>query len=111
MRPVEVPKVFVDESSARILLAALYRPRTALQICKASGVPVAEVFARLRYLEKKGLLTTERYVVDANGKDVAIYHSMFHNAYVFIDKGKLKVRFQLVSHGQAEMAVDGEALL
>ena len=108
---MEVPKVFVDEMSARILLTALYRPRSALDICRASGVPVAETYARLKILEKKGLIHPVSHRVTLEGKEVPLYQSMFHNAYVFIDKGKLKARFQLVSYGQAEFSVDTEALL
>ncbi len=111
MNYVEVPKIFVDEMSARILLTALYRPRSALEICRASGVPVAETFSRLLVLEKKGLIKRVSHRTNLEGKDIPVYQSMFHDAYVFLDKGKLKVRFQLVSYGQAEYSVDGEALL
>ncbi len=111
MKYVEVPKIFVDEMSAKILLTALYRPRSALEICRASGVPVAEVFSRLLVLEKKGLIQKVSHRTTLEGKEIQTYQSMFHDAYVFIDKGKLKARFQLVSYGQAEFSVDGEALL
>jgi predicted transcriptional regulator len=111
MSYVEVHKVFVDEKSARILLTTLYHPRSALEICRASGVPVAEAFARLKVLEKKGLIHPVSHRVTLEGKEVPLYQSMFHNAYVFIDNGKLKARFQLVSFGQAEFSVDTEALL
>jgi hypothetical protein len=106
-----VPKIFVDEMSARILLTALYRPRSALEICRVSGIPVAEVFSRLLVLEKKGLVKRVSHRINLEGKEIPVYQSMFHDAYVFLDKGKLKGRFQLVSCGQAEFSVDGESLL
>lgn len=111
MRFAEVPKVFVDETSSRILLAALNRPRTGLEICRATGVPVADVFARLKVLEKRGLVSAVSYRTTLDGKEVPVFQSMFTNAYIFIDKGKLKARFQLVSCGQADYSVDAAALL
>lgn len=111
MRYVEVPKVFVDETSTRILLTALSRPRSALEISRSSGVPVAEVFFRLLVLEKKRLISKVSHRTTLDGKDIPLYQSMFHSAYVFTEDGRLKARFQLVSCGQADFSVDGEALL
>ena len=68
MKVMRAPKVFVDEKSAKILLAALNRPLTALEICKITGVPVAHVFSRLRIMERKGLVAKVSYRYDARGR-------------------------------------------
>ena len=112
MKKLEVPKLFVDETSMRILIAALYRPRTALQIRRATGVPVALVFSRLRLLRQKGLISEAGSVLGRDGREVPVYRSNLYNAYVFVDTyGKLKVRFQRVSEGPEDYTADASALV
>jgi hypothetical protein len=112
MKALAVPKIFMDETSSRILLATLYRPRTALGICRATGLPVADVFSRLVALRRVGLIGVDCSKMDTDGKDVPVYHSQLHNVYFFItDDGRLRARFQLVACGQAELACDRESLL
>ena len=97
MSSLEVPTVLVDEDSGRILLAALSRPRTALQIARSSGTPVAEAFRRIRMLERMGLLRAEMHVRDRQGREVPVYRSTLRDGYMFVDNGRLRVRFQLVA--------------
>ncbi len=111
MKAIGAPKVFVDEKSAKILLAALNRQLSALEICKATGVPIAQVFSRLRGLEKKGLVAKVAYRYDARGREIPIYRSMLYDALVFVDRGRLKATFQLVAADQQNFSLPGEALL
>lgn len=112
MKSLEVHKALVDEVSTRILMAALSRPRTALEIRTATGVPVAQVFYRIKLLEKKGLLSKAGAVVDRKGNDISLYRTILYRPYVFIDhKGKLRVRFQLVAESQEDFTVDESALV
>lgn len=112
MKNLEVHKAFVDKVSARILIAALYRPRTALEIRDATGVPVAQVLYRIKLLEKRGLLSEAGAVVDHKGKEVPLFRSNLYNAYFFIDHcGNLRVRFQLVAESREGFTVDESALV
>lgn len=111
MNVAGVPKIFVDEKSAKILLAALNRPRSALELCKVTGVPVADVFSRLRIMVKHGWITIDTYRYDVRGREVPLYRSMLFNALVFVDRGVLKATFQLVAADQEDLSIPGEALL
>ena len=111
MKVMGAAKVFVDEKSAKILLAVLNRPLSALEICKVTGVPIAHVFSRLRVLEKKGLVAKVTYRYDARGRERPVYRSMLYDSLVFVDRGKLKVTFQLVAADQQNFSQAGEALL
>ncbi|MBI0582671.1 MAG: hypothetical protein ISF22_00435 [Methanomassiliicoccus sp.] len=111
MQQLQASKLFVDERSTKILLAALYRPRTALDICRATGIPVANVFCRLKLLERKGLVSKASVAYTLDGRVLPIYRSMLHDAYVFMERGKLKARFRLESCGQKDYTVDTAALL
>ena len=112
MKKLDVPKVFVDETSSRILIAALSRPRTALEIRRVTGVPVAPAFYRIKLLEKRGLLSRTGEVLDRDGRAVPLYRSNLYHAYFFVDStGKLRVRFQLVADSQEDVAADESALV
>ncbi|WP_019178752.1 winged helix-turn-helix domain-containing protein [Methanomassiliicoccus luminyensis] len=114
MKKPEVHKAFVDDVAARILIAALGRPLTALDVRDATGIPVAKVFYRIKLLEKHGLLSESGKVVDRKGREVPLYRSNLYNTYFFIDhSGKLRVRFQLVAENesQEDFTVDGSALV
>jgi len=104
-------KIFTDERSTKILLAALYAPRTALDIRKATGIPVAKLFARIKVLEKKGLIKKVSATYALDGREMPLYQSMLFDALVFMDQERLKVKFQLESCEQKEYTVDSEALL
>lgn len=109
---LEAHRTLVDEVSARILLAALDRPRTALQIRSLTGVPVAQVFHRVKLLERRGLLAVAGTVMDRRGREAFLYRFNLYSAYVFVDpRGKLRARFQLVKEGQEDLAVRGSALI
>lgn len=104
-------KIFVDERSTKILMAALYCPRTALDICRMTGIPVAKLFSRMKLLERKGLIKKVSVAYAPNGREMPLYQSMLFDALLFMDNGKLKVKFQLESCGQKDYTVDIESLL
>lgn len=111
MKVAGAPKIFVDDKSTKILLAALNRPRSALEICRVTGVPVADVLSRLRFMVKHGWVTVDAYTYDVRGREVPLYRSMLFNALVFVERGKLKATFQMVPADQAGLSIPGEALL
>ena len=104
-------KIFVDERSTKILMAALYRPRTALDIGKVTGIPVAKLFSRLKVLEKKGLIKKVSIAYAIDGRQMPLYQSMLFDAFVFMENGRLTATFQLESFRQKDYTVDTEALL
>ena len=97
MRQLEVPKILVDEESTRIILAALYRPRTALEISTATGVPVAVTFSRVKVLVSKGYLKVDGHRTDHRGRDTPTFVSTLRDGFMFLEQGRLKARFQLVA--------------
>lgn len=104
-------RIFVDERSTKILMAALYCPRTALDMCRTTGIPVAKLFARLKVLERRGLIKKVSVTYAIDGREMPLYQSQLFDAFVFMDNGKLKVTFQLESCRQKDYTVDTGALL
>lgn len=97
MSASEVHKVMVDETSARILLTTQCRPLTALQIARATGIPVAHVFHRIRQLERMELLHAELRLVDCRGREVLAYCNTLRDGCILAEGGRLKVRYRLVT--------------
>lgn len=93
----KVRDILMDEISARILLATLYRPMTASQIVHSSKAPVAKVFRRIKILERAGLLRKYLHIVDRRGDLIPAYLSELRYGHMFVDRGHLKMRFKLVA--------------
>lgn len=108
---LDVPMVFVDETSTKILLASLYHPRTGVEISRLTGIALAETFARLKILQKKGLLDVVSHRPNLRGLELAVYQASFQDAYIFVENGKVKVRFQLASCDATDMWGETTALL
>ncbi|MDW5561899.1 MAG: helix-turn-helix domain-containing protein [Methanomassiliicoccus sp.] len=104
-------RIFVDERSTKIMMAALYRPRTALEIWRITGIPVAKLFSRLKVLERKGLVKRVAVTYAIDGREMPLFQSMLHDAFLFTERGKLKITFKLESCGQKDYTVDTGTLL
>jgi predicted transcriptional regulator len=111
MNRLMAQKIFVDERSTKILMAALYRPRTALEIRRITGIPVAKLFSRLKLLERRGLVKKVSTTYALDGREMPLYQSQLFDAFVFMDNGKLKVTFRLEKCSQKDYFLDTEALL
>ncbi len=106
-----VQKIYLDERSTKILLAAINRSRSALEISEATGVPIASVCSRLRIMTRRGWMTVDAYRYDVRGREIPLYRSMLSDPLVFVDRGRLRATFQLVVADQEGMSLPGEALL
>ncbi len=95
MNPIEASKIITDEYSAKILVATYKKPKSALELSHRFGIPIAACYRRIHLLEKVGLLTCVDKVLTQKGKRIKIYLSQLKNAYIFFEKGKLRVRFEL----------------
>ncbi len=101
MHAVQASKIITDEYSAKILVCTLRRPRTALEISRDYGIPIAACYRRIRMLEKLGLLRCVERRLTSEGKRIAVYSSMLKGAYIYLENGVLKARFELMD-GKAE---------
>jgi hypothetical protein len=82
-----------------------------LDICRFTGLPVAKIFSRVKLLEKRGLIKKVSVAYALDGREMPLYQSMLFDAFIFMDRGKLKAKFQLESCKQKDYTVDTEALL
>jgi len=113
MDPIEASQLITDEYAAKILVATYSKARDALDLSRNLGIPIAACYRRIHSLEDAGLLHCEETVMGEMGKAVRRYRSNLKNAYIFFERGKLKVKFQLISGECANFGTEwtGEELL
>ena len=95
MNAIDASKILADEYSAKILVATYKKPKGALELSRRFGIPIAACYRRIHLLEKFGLLMCVDKVLTQKGKRIKMYLSQLKNAYIFFEKGKLRVRFEL----------------
>jgi len=97
MDPLEASRLITDEYSAKILVATFKKPRSAIELSREYGIPIAACYRRIHALEDAGLIKCVERALTQKGKRISLYLSQLKNAYIFFENGKLRVRFQLAS--------------
>jgi hypothetical protein len=95
LNQIEASKIITDEYTVKILVATYKKPKSALELSHRFGIPMAACYRRIHLLEKFGLLVCVDKVLTQKGKRVRIFLSQLKTAYIFFEKGKLRVRFEL----------------
>ena len=97
MNAVEASKIIADEYAAKILAATQTTPKSALRLSHDLGIPIAACYRRIRTLESANLIKCEQRVLTQKGKRMSVYISKLKNAFIFLEYGTLKVRFEMKS--------------
>ena len=97
MDSFEASKIVTDEYSAKILIATYDRPMTAITLSRNLDIPIAACYRRIHTLESAGLVIMTERALTQKGKRISVYKSNLKNAYIFLENGKLRVRFELQS--------------
>jgi predicted transcriptional regulator len=90
-------KLLTDEYATKIVIGTLNEPKSAIQLSKELGIPIAACYRRIRHLEKAGLLKCRKKVLTKKGKRVALYASQLKNAHIFFEDGKVKVKVEFLN--------------
>jgi hypothetical protein len=97
MDAIEASKIIADEYAAKILAATYTIPKSAIRLSSDLGIPIAACYRRIRMLEKASLIRCEERVLTQKGKRMSVYVSVLKNAFIFLENGKLRVRFEMKS--------------
>ena len=90
----------------KILVATVRVPRSAQEISRKFGIPIAACYRRIRDLQNVGLLELKEKRLSQEGKRVSFYLSSVKNAYVFFEGGRLRVKFELKTGGADQYGDD-----
>lgn len=97
MDPLEASRLVTDEYSAKILVATFKKAKSAIDLSREYGIPIAACYRRIHALEHAGLLRCTERALTQKGKRISLYMSQLKNAYIFFENGRLRVRFQLAT--------------
>ena len=95
MNQIDASRLITDEYSAKILLATFRRPKHAIELSQKLGIPIAACYRRIKSLEKANLIQCVERVLTQKGKRISVYISQLKNAYIFMENGQMKVRFDM----------------
>jgi len=95
--PLEASRLVTDEYSAKILVATFKKARSAIDLSREYGIPIAACYRRIHALERAGLIRCTERALTQKGKRISLYMSQLKNAYIFFENGRLRVRFQLAT--------------
>src|SRR5439155_904971 len=97
MDPLEASRLVTDEYSAKILVATFKKAKSAIDLSREYGIPIAACYRRIHALERAGLIRCTERALTQKGKRISLYMSQLKNAYIFFENGRLRVRFQLAT--------------
>ena len=97
MDALEATQLITDEYAVKILVATFKKPRSAQDLSRLYDIPIAACYRRIHSLEKAGLIMSVDRVLTRKGKRMHIYQSQLRNAYIFFERGKVRVRFQMAT--------------
>jgi predicted transcriptional regulator len=87
--------VLGDEHSRKILIATHIKPRTAMEIADAQGIPIAACYRRIKILEDMAFIQKDEQILTQNGKRRWTYISNIHRMELFYTDGKMAARCEL----------------
>jgi DNA-binding Lrp family transcriptional regulator len=105
MDAITASNVMNDEYAARILVWAMEKPRTAAEMSENLGIPISACYNRIRMLEGIGLLRCVEVRLSPSGKRIAVYQSMLRKASIFMDRGEVRVRMELLDGKTEDMCL------
>jgi len=108
--PLEASRLVTDEYSAKILVATFKKPRSAIDLSREYGIPIAACYRRIHALERAGLIRCTERALTQKGKRISLYMSQLKNAYIFFENGRLRVRFQLATGITKDFGGDWKAV-
>ncbi len=108
--PLEASQIITDEYAAKILVATSRKGKHAIELSQTLGIPIAACYRRIHTLEKAGLLKCTEVVTGKKGKPIKLYKSLLKRAFVYFERGKLRVRFEFATGKVEEFGTDWSAV-
>src|SRR5437899_11268325 len=94
MDPLEASRLVTDEYSAKILVATFKKPKSAIDLSREYGIPIAACYRRIHALERAALIRCAECALTQKGKRISLYMSQLKNASILVENDRLRVRFQ-----------------
>ncbi len=94
MDPLESSRLIMDEYAGKILAATYRKPKSAIELSKKYGIPIAICYRRIHKLEDAGFLEEADRVLTQDGKRVSVYEATLENAHIVFEDGGFKIKME-----------------
>jgi len=94
MDALESSRLIMDKYAAKILVATHRKPKSAIQLSKKHGIPIAICYRRIHKLEEAGFLKEADRVLTQDGKRVSVYKSTLKNVHIIFEDGNFRVKME-----------------
>lgn len=94
MDPLESSRLIMDEYAGKILAAAYRKPKSAIELSKKYGIPIAICYRRIHKLEEAGFLEEADRVLTQEGKRVSVYEATLDNVHIVFEDGEFKIKME-----------------
>jgi len=94
--PLDLAQLLTDRYAAKILIATSRRARSAIELSRDFGIPLAQCYRRIHDLEKAGLIRAVDRVLTREGKRIYLYKALVKSVQIYYEGTKMKVRLKLV---------------
>ncbi len=84
----------MDEYAAKILAATYRKPKSAVELSKEYGIPIAICYRRIHKLEEVGFLEEADRVLTQEGKRVSVYEATLKNVQIVFEDGEFKIKVE-----------------
>ena len=106
MHVLETSRLLTEEYSAKILLATMGKPKTALELSEKLGVPIAACYRKIKILEDSGLIfCVERRLTQA-GRRISLYKSNVKNAHITFERNKVRANIEMIDGTTQDTSYD-----
>lgn len=107
-----ISRVMNDDYCARMLVWAMEAPRAAAEMSSSLGIPISACYSRIHLLESLNLMECVERRRAPSGKFIMLYRSRFRKATIFVDRGAVRVRLELIDGKVEDLPLlDGAKLL
>ncbi len=107
-----ISRVMNDDYCARMLIWAMDVPRTAAEMSSSLGIPISACYNRIHLLEGLRLMECVERRRSPSGKFIMVYRSKLRKATIFVDRGAMRVRLELIDGKVEDLPLlDGAQLL
>ncbi len=90
LKPSDGSSPGLDRYSRLILKATRYDAKSAVELSKRCGIPIAECFNKIKKSEREGYLSEARSISTKEGKEVSLYRSNFDDEFQVSSRPQVK---------------------
>ena len=91
-----ISRVMNDDYCAQILVWSMETPRTVAEMSSSLGIPISACYNRIHHLESLRLMECVERRRAPSGKFIMVYRSRLRKATIFVDRGAMRVKVELI---------------